>query len=215
MEWWGLVLAALLGLGTALWLGRRRYRYDDDVVHHTAPGWLSAGTVFLGALLAVPFALDWSVARTLTYLLAWVWAVALMVIDLDVRRLPDRLTLPAYPAAAVLLTLCSWAEQRWEALAWAAACAGGAVLVYLVLALIAAGSEGLGLGDVKLAGVLGGLLGWLAPMTAVLGLLTGFILGGVIAAVLLLSRRAGRRSYVSYGPVMVLGAYPWVLLGTG
>ena len=51
-------------------------------------------------------------------------------------------------------------------------------------------TEGLGLGDVKLAGTLGGLLGWIGWWNALYGLLTGFLLGGLVAAVLLLTRRA-------------------------
>ena len=64
----------------------------------------------------------------------------------------------------------------------------------------------------KLAGTLGGLLGWWGWWTALYGLLTGFILGGLVAAVLLVSRRADRRSHLSFGPALIAGAYIWAVL---
>ena len=86
------------------------------------------------------------------YLLALLWGLALVHIDLRVRRLPDRLVLPAYGVTAVALLVCSAVTGRWSALAVGAAAAGVAVAVFLLLALLSPGAGGLGLGDVKLAG---------------------------------------------------------------
>jgi leader peptidase (prepilin peptidase)/N-methyltransferase len=55
-------------------------------------------------------------------------------------------------------------------------------------------------------------LGWMGWLPAVLGLLTGFVLGGVGALLLILFRRADRRSHMSFGPAMVVGAYVWCVL---
>ena len=77
----------------------------------------------------------------ITYGAALVWGLVLAFIDLDVRRLPDWLTLPAYPVAAVLLALCSAATGD-RALLRAAACAGLAVVVFLLAALLSPGAEG-------------------------------------------------------------------------
>jgi leader peptidase (prepilin peptidase) / N-methyltransferase len=136
----------------------------------------------------------------------------LAFIDLDVRRLPDVLTLPAYPVVALLLALCSVATGDRAALLRAAACAGLAVVAFFLAALFSPGGDGLGLGDVKLAGTLAALLGWLGWSTALYGLLTGFILGGLVAAVLLVSRRADRRSHLSFGPALIAGAFIWAVL---
>jgi leader peptidase (prepilin peptidase)/N-methyltransferase len=212
MGWWCVLLAAVLGLVGAWWLSTRRYRYEDDEVQRTlSPWWLPAAAV-VGAVLGLPFYAGVPTAVGVTYVVALVWAVTLTFIDLEVRRLPDVLTLPAYPVAAVLLAICSGSSGEWLALARAAACAGLAVAAYFLLVLVSPGGSGLGWGDVKLAGVLAGLLGWFSWYNALLGLLTGFIVGGLVAAVLLLSRRAGRRSFLSFGPAMVVGAYLWALL---
>ena len=89
--------------------------------------------------------------------------------------------------------------------------AGSALyMVYLVLALVSPGGGGLGLGDVKLAGVLGLLLGWLGWRPAIVSIFAAFLTGGVIALILLLSGCATRSSHMAFGPCMILGA--WVAL---
>ena len=206
----GITLAAALAAG---WLRRRRYRIPEDTVHRPLPAWLLPVLAAAGAILAAPFYLGRPPVVILTYAAALLWGLVLAFIDLDVRRLPDWLTLPAYPVAAVLLALCSAATGDWTAWYRAAACAGLAVVTFLLAALLSPGAEGLGLGDVKLAGTLGGLLGWFGWPSALYGLLTGFILGGLVAAVLLISRRADRRSHLSFGPALIAGAYLWAVLG--
>jgi leader peptidase (prepilin peptidase)/N-methyltransferase len=212
LQWaypFGITLAAALA---AWWLSHRRYRIAEDIVHRTLPVWLLPVLAAVGAIVAAPFYLGRPPVVIITYGVALVWGLVLAWIDLDVRRLPDFLTLPAYPVAALLLALCSVATGDWSALYWAAACAGLAVVAFLLAAVLSLGAEGLGLGDVKLAGTLGGLLGWWGWQPALYGLLTGFILGGLVAAVLLLSRRADRKSHLSFGPALIAGAYIWAVL---
>jgi leader peptidase (prepilin peptidase)/N-methyltransferase len=108
---------------------------------------------------------------------------------------------------ALALLACSLVTDRWSALAEAAASAGLAVVVFTALALLSPGAGGLGLGDVKLAGVLAALLGWFDWRAAAIGLAAGFVLGGLVAAVLLITRRADRHSHIAFGPAMVAGAY--------
>ena len=69
------------------------------------------------------------------------------------------------------------------------------------------GAGGLGLGDVKRAGVLAALLGWWDWRAAAIGLAAGVVLGGLAAAILLITRRADRHSHIAFGPAMVAGAY--------
>jgi leader peptidase (prepilin peptidase)/N-methyltransferase len=60
----------------------------------------------------------------------------------------------------------------------------------------------LGLGDVKLAGLLGLVLGWAAWETAAVAVAAAVVIGGVQAAVML----ALRRKEFPFGPAMLLGA---------
>jgi leader peptidase (prepilin peptidase) / N-methyltransferase len=79
------------------------------------------------------------------------------------------------------------------------ALAGGGLLL---LPWLATRGRGLGLGDVKLAAMLGFALGVPETFTA---LWFTAISGGLWAAVLLVGRRAGRRSEVRFAPFLALG----------
>jgi len=143
---------------------------------------------------------------------AYLWlaavGVTLAVIDIETLRLPDRLTLPSYPVGLVLLAI----PADWPALGravLAAAITGG---VAFLLALLAP-RGGLGLGDVKLLGVLGLFLGWLGWGVVVVGVALGFALGAVAAVAMLASRRAGLRDHLAFGPWLIAGALVAVVAG--
>ena len=207
MAWIWVGLAGLLGVLAAVVLAHRGYRRPDDERHLVVRPWSVPVLTVLGAVLAAPFFADQPPVVLATNVVVLVWAVVLAVIDLEVRRLPDRLVLPAYPATAVLLTACSLTTGDPAALLRALTCAGASVAVFLVAALLSPGGNGLGLGDVKLAGVLGGLLGWWGWSEALVGLLSGFVLGAAGALLLLATRRVDRRADTAFGPAMLLGAY--------
>jgi leader peptidase (prepilin peptidase)/N-methyltransferase len=85
------------------------------------------------------------------------------------------------------------------------------LLLYLILALARPG--GMGMGDVKLAGVLGMFLGWLGWGSLAVGAFSAFLLGGLFAIVLLAVRRAGRTTRIPFGPWMLAGAWVGILFG--
>lgn len=136
-------------------------------------------------------------------------AVALAVIDLDVRRLPNALVLPAYPALAVLLALGSDGASLLRA------ALGAAILVAFFLAIALAVPGGMGFGDVKLAGVVGGMTAFLSWGTFLASASAGFLLGALAGVMLMLGRRADRRTAVPFGPFMLLGAWASILGASG
>ncbi len=133
-----------------------------------------------------------------------VLGVALAAIDIAVQRLPDRLTLPAYPILIALLTGAAIAGHDFSALL--RALLGGLALagVYLLLALVRPGQ--LGGGDIKLAGVAGLALGWLGWPTLIAGAAFGFVLSAVVSLALLAARRVTLRGAISFGPFLIGGA---------
>lgn len=130
--------------------------------------------------------------------------VALALIDLDVRRLPDAIVLPSYVVVAVLLGGAALVQQ--DPAAAVRALVGGVLLWLLYFVLCVARPGGMGFGDVKLAGILGAYLGYAGWSALVVGAFAAFLLGGAAGAALVVSRRAGRRSSLPFGPFMLAGA---------
>jgi len=132
-------------------------------------------------------------------------AVVLAVIDLQYRRLPDPLTLPAYPAGVVLLGVGALAVPG-GARHFLGALAGMAVawLIFVLLALVH--PAGLGWGDVKLAGVLGLYLGWLGAAAVAAGLLGAFVLAALAGLGLIAAGKATRKTQIPFGPFMLASA---------
>lgn len=138
-------------------------------------------------------------------------SIALTLIDLDTRRLPNAIVLPSYVVASVLFTLACLLGAEWSALLRAVI--GGTALFafYFLLRVIRPG--GMGGGDVKLAGVVGIYLGWLGWGPLVVGAFAAFVLGGIFGAVLLVTRRASRKSAIPFGPWMIAGAWAGIAFG--
>ncbi|TDE09438.1 prepilin peptidase [Jiangella asiatica] len=170
--------------------------------------WLALATAAVWALLAV--ARRDSAADLPAYLTVGALGVAMAYVDLREHLLPDWLTYSALAAGAALLTVAAVATQEWGAYGRAWAGAAACLAFYLFLALLRPAD--LGLGDVKLAAVVGLLLGWAGWSTLVLGVFLGFLVGGVIGIVLMTAGRAGRRTSLPFGPPMLIGALLAVLL---
>ena len=137
--------------------------------------------------------------------------LALAVIDLDTKRLPNPLTLPSYVVIGALLLLPAVADGQWAAYltAWLGALA--LFGFYFLLAVVY--PSGMGFGDVKLAGVLGLVLGWLGWSILLVGGFLGFLLGAVVGGALMAVRKAGRKSKIPFGPFMLAGATLAILWG--
>ncbi|MBD0328510.1 MAG: prepilin peptidase [Thermoleophilia bacterium] len=122
--------------------------------------------------------------------------VVLSLIDLRERRLPNRIVLPS--AAAVLAAQIALEPGR--ALEWTLAALGAALFLFVPILVYPAG---MGMGDVKLALLLGAALGTAVVPALVIGLLASFVVGvGLIAARGLRARKA----YIPFGPFLAFGA---------
>jgi leader peptidase (prepilin peptidase) / N-methyltransferase len=167
---------------------------------------LGTSAVFVVLTIRIGFS-----AELPAYLYLGAIGVALALIDIDVKRLPNVIVLPSYIVSAVLLAAAALVEQEWTDLLRAGLGMAALYAFYFVLALVY--PRGMGFGDVKLAGVLGGYLGWLGWAEVVSGGFLGFLFGGVVGGGLMLARRAGRRSMIPFGPFMLAGALVAILWG--
>ena len=142
------------------------------------------------------------------YLVFGAAAAMVSVTDLAVRRVPNRVTGPAFLLGSVLLVGASAGSGSWSPLARAAT--GAALLTGFYLALGLVFPAGMGLGDVKWAAVIGlylGYLGWTALPAATL------VAFGAGALFLLVGRAVGRgrRLALPMAPFMTAGALVAVL----
>jgi leader peptidase (prepilin peptidase)/N-methyltransferase len=130
----------------------------------------------------------------------------LVRIDVDSRRLPNRLVLPGYPLALTGIALhgVTGGTHPLPALL-----AGAAWLVFLLLLNV---GGGMGMGDVKLAGVLGLCLGSIGAGQAVTGLAIAFLLGGVAGILVLARRVVGDEARIPFGPFLLAGFWIAVAL---
>jgi leader peptidase (prepilin peptidase)/N-methyltransferase len=163
---------------------------------------------FLLTLRLLSAGLGWAVPA---YLLLAVVGVALAVIDATTRKLPNRLTYPAFPALAALLGLASAALGEPGRLARGLVAAAAVGALFLLLALVS--PRGMGMGDVKLAPTLGLALGWLSWSAVAVGVFSAFLLGGLAGLGAMLLLRLSRKALLPFGPWLVAGALLGVLLG--
>jgi leader peptidase (prepilin peptidase)/N-methyltransferase len=212
------LLALVLAIGGAAFgLGSDRLavrwpEHDEEHPPGRPIGWRTAACAAFGAfafwLLGARFD---PAADPLAFVAFGAWFATLVVgfaTDLDQRILPDVLTLPVIPAALVLDLLGRNPLVGGELIGAVAI----AILVPagLYLASIPFGAGAFGLGDVKLlAGV--GLMTGLARTFS--GLLSGLIAAGLVLAILLATRRIGRRTFVPFGPFLIFGALWGIVVG--
>jgi leader peptidase (prepilin peptidase) / N-methyltransferase len=162
---------------------------------------VEATTAVLYALVVV--AKDDAVEIALGLLLVTA-LVPITLIDLEFRLIPNRITLPAAVAAlvaAVVLDVSFVPEQLI-----AAAAAGG----FFLLAALAY-PRGMGMGDVKLAGMLGLYLGRAVAPAIFAGLIAGVVVGAAVIA--RKGAREGRKTAVPFGPFLAFGGLVGLFFG--
>jgi len=180
------------------WLPRSRCPHCRDRIGPRA-AIVEATTGGVAVLLA------WTTTDPLVLLAFLVFAVAgtaLAFVDLAVHRLPDRLTLPVFIAAATLLAVDAIWHHRLANGIGAMAGAAASAAFYLLLAIIAGG----GAGDIKLALGAGLVLGWHGWASIPAGMLLGFVLTSLCAAAMVLTGRLKRGDHIAHGPGMLAAA---------
>jgi leader peptidase (prepilin peptidase)/N-methyltransferase len=130
--------------------------------------------------------------------------VPITLIDLDHRIIPNKLTLLGTVLAPLVLAFT--APDAIPEHLIAAAAAGGFFLLTVL-----AYPRGMGMGDVKLAFVLGLFLG----RAVVPALFLAFLVGTLVGAVIMARKGAaeGRKTAVPFGPFLALGGVVALLVG--
>jgi leader peptidase (prepilin peptidase)/N-methyltransferase len=160
--------------------------------------------------VTVPDAVAGSI-ELVAFLVLTAVSIALALIDLDTKRLPNVIVLPSLLAGILLLGVAALVRGDIPALIGAGIGGAGLFLFYFLLAVVKPG--GMGMGDVKLAALLGLYLGFLGWGNLLVGAFAAFLFGGVFGLALMLTRRAGRTTAIPFGPWMILGAWLGVFAG--
>ena len=114
--------------------------------------------------------------------------VALAGTDLEHRLLPNVIVLPA-TVVGLVLSIAVDPDRWWVYVVSAVGVAAG------LFALVFAYPRGMGMGDVKMGGMLGAFLGPYAALAVFIGAVVGAIVGGVLMA----TGRIGRRTALPFG----------------
>jgi leader peptidase (prepilin peptidase) / N-methyltransferase len=176
---------------------RGRCRHCQVVIPWRYP-LVEAVTAFLVAGCVLKFGVTWEAAVAALFCAA---LVAVSATDIELFVIPNRVVLPAAAAVLASQTLLH------PSIEWAAGAFGASA--FLLLAALAY-PAGMGMGDVKLALLLGAMLGRTVPVALMLGMVSA-----LVPAVVLLARNgsAARKMRIPFGPFLALGGVVALLSG--
>jgi leader peptidase (prepilin peptidase)/N-methyltransferase len=159
----------------------------------------------LVALLCVGVVLAGGSAATIVLSVAFILLlVPIALIDVEHRIIPNKLTALGAVLALTLGTALDPSGEPGRLIAGVAA--GGALLVAAL-----AYPGGMGMGDVKLAGVMGFFLGSAVAVAILVALLAGVLFGAFLAA--RMGARAARKTAVPFGPFLAFGSLVAIFAG--
>lgn len=206
------IALALVGAAWGIAADRISTRWPDHdeaegFIPGRAMGWRTVVVATFGAigLGALPSGFD----APLDLVIFGAYVVVLVLLlatDLDQRLLPDLLTLPMIPIALVFAL--SGQNPLVDGAIVPAIAAALIIPALLYLPSILFGPGAFGLGDVKLLVTVGLISG---AYRAVAGTMVGVIVAGLVILVLLVTRRVTLKSYIPFGPFLILGAL-WAIL---
>lgn len=199
------VAAGLAALALTRWMRRVAKVNSFGLAHYLH--------VPLAAVLGAGAALladNW--AELVGYTLLGVGCSLLVVVDLAASRLPNVIIGPLYLLLLFALGIATLLDGDPVRLLKALGCGAAMMGMYLVLALVRRGQ--LGMGDVKLGGVLGLFLGWLGWGEALLGMLAAFILSALVGLAMVWYLKLTTKQMFPFGPYMVAGAVVGAAVGS-
>ncbi|MCJ7804855.1 prepilin peptidase [Patescibacteria group bacterium] len=136
-----------------------------------------------------------SVANLIFNLIMIYALIGIFLSDLLYRTIPDQIVYPAIVIALLWLIV----NNQWQSVLSGL----GAALFFLLLVLLTRW-QGMGLGDVKLAGLMGLILGFPKIIVA---LYLAFLTGALVGVILVLTKRKRLKSEISFGPFLAISTF--------
>ena len=177
---------------------------------------ISARYPFIEALTAVLFgATTWRLGWTPELpaaLLFVAGGVALAAIDIEHFRLPNAVIYPLLGLVSAALVLAAVFTHEPGRLIWVVAAGLMSAALLLLIVLFTRG-RGMGMGDVRLALVLGAMSGWYGPGRAAVSMFLGFVVGSIIGIAMALRKGKMKGVKMPFGPSLIIGAWIAVMWG--
>ena len=139
----------------------------------------------------------------LPVIVATTGALYISAIDIQEMRIPNRILFPLYIATVFLMLIASIVEG--EILHLVIALIGSLFSLFLFYFIHIMKPKGLGMGDVKFAGLLGLVLSWFAFPSGLWGLALAFIASAIFSAIAIVFRFRKMDLLIPFGPFMVFG----------
>jgi len=136
--------------------------------------------------------------------------IPIFFIDLERRIIPDQLDLP-WIVIGLAISFVPGALVGWRESLIGIAVGGGVFFLVMWLGEKAFKKEAMGFGDVKFAAMLGAFIGWKGLLLVLV--LASFIGSIVGIALIILSGRRGKSTYVPFGPFLVIAALTTIYFG--
>jgi prepilin signal peptidase PulO-like enzyme (type II secretory pathway) len=177
------------------------------------PGWRTVVNGAIGAIALGTLPARFDDTTQLALFGAWFLVLTLLLAtDLDQRLLPSAITLPLI--VATLVVAVTGVDPLVHDAFGILGAIGIAIAIPLGMYLISIpfGVDAVGQGDLILLVSVGLFEGLVRTIT---GLVVGAFLGGVVIAALIVTRRVTRRTYIPYGPFLIIGAFWGVLVRFG
>ena len=177
--------------------------------HVTDTRWTSPVTAVVVAVawFAMSFRFDHDLTLVAFGLMV-LWGVRVSLVDIDTHVVTTSSVVRATVWSVPTLALVSLVDDSGSP----AGMLVGSLSVFVVLKVVQVLSRGdLGGGDVRLGAVFALYAGWTGTTNVLTMLVAGFVAAGLTAVVLLVSRRAGRRTFVPFGPFLFIGTLVAVL----
>jgi leader peptidase (prepilin peptidase) / N-methyltransferase len=129
--------------------------------------------------------------------------IASSVVDVRLGILPRSIVYPTLGALAVGLLGAAAVDHQWRSLLHAGIGGVGSFVVFFGLWWVY--PKGIGLGDVRVAGLMGAGLAWFGFGQLYVGFLAAFGIGAVVGLALMLRHGTGRKTRLAFGPALCAG----------
>lgn len=130
-------------------------------------------------------------------------ALYITLIDLRELRIPNRILLPGLSITLVVMLSVSLVEQQISQFFLALLGGISSVAIFFCIHLVS--PKGLGMGDVKFAGLIGAALSWISFPSGLLGLGIAFVISACFSTFIFIFRNSKFKRVIPFAPFMLLG----------